>query len=127
MPTKPYHHGDLKNALIEASQALLAERGPDNFSLRADHPRGGDDPRLALREQGVEYVLFALPHPGPFRLLFRDGIDTNDAELARQANDAFMVLANGVRAAYAVAPDASLDAGQWTALVALWSTVHGYA
>src|SRR4051812_26394436 len=102
--SKPYHHGDLKNALIQAAQALLAERGADDFSLRevarragvspaapahhfgdaqglltavatlafeeltqvlrAGHARGGDDPQLALREQGVEYVQFALRHPG---------------------------------------------------------------
>jgi AcrR family transcriptional regulator len=167
MTIRPYHHGDLRNALIQAAQALLAERGADDFSLRevarragvspaapAHHfgdaqglltavatlafeelaqalrdgrARGGADPRASLREQGVEYVQFALRHPGPFRLMFRDGINKDDEQLAASANEAFMVLADGIRAAFGLAPDAPLDADQWTALVALWSAVHGYA
>ena len=167
MSTRPYHHGDLRNALIEAAQSLLAERGADDFSLREvarragvspaapahhfgdaqglltavaalafseltkalreGHARGGADPHLALREQGVEYVRFALRNPGPFRLMFRDGINKDDALLAQQANEAFAVLADGVRAAFGLAPGAALQGEHWTALVALWSAVHGYA
>ncbi len=36
-----YHHGDLRNALIEAAQALLAERGVDGFTLRECARRAG--------------------------------------------------------------------------------------
>ena len=31
---KDYHHGDLKNALVEAAAKLIVERGIDNVSLR---------------------------------------------------------------------------------------------
>lgn len=34
MPKPAYHHGDLRHALLAAAEALLAERGPDGFSLR---------------------------------------------------------------------------------------------
>jgi AcrR family transcriptional regulator len=34
MPQKPYHHGDLKNALINAGIAILAREGIDGLSLR---------------------------------------------------------------------------------------------
>lgn len=34
MPEKTYHHGDLKNALIEAGIKILAEDGMNGFSLR---------------------------------------------------------------------------------------------
>jgi AcrR family transcriptional regulator len=34
VPKPAYHHGDLRHALLQAAEALLAERGPDGFSLR---------------------------------------------------------------------------------------------
>jgi AcrR family transcriptional regulator len=34
VPKAAYHHGDLRQALLQAAEALLAERGPDGFSLR---------------------------------------------------------------------------------------------
>lgn len=34
MDEKPYHHGDLRNALIEAGIALINEKGVEQFSLR---------------------------------------------------------------------------------------------
>lgn len=162
-----YHHGDLRQALIDATESLLAERGPEAFSLRevarragvspaapAHHfgdagglltavatlgfdglaqalregeARGGRNPRKRLREQGVRYVEFALRYPGRFRLMFRDGLLNNDAELKRSGNAAFSVLENGVRAAFGLAPGKPVTGKAWTALLALWSVVHGFA
>jgi AcrR family transcriptional regulator len=34
MVAKPYHHGDLRRALIEASISLIGESGPDALTLR---------------------------------------------------------------------------------------------
>jgi AcrR family transcriptional regulator len=34
MIEKPYHHGDLRRALIDASIALIGESGPDGLTLR---------------------------------------------------------------------------------------------
>lgn len=41
MIEKPYHHGDLKQALVDAGIALLEEVGPEGLSLRAIAARVG--------------------------------------------------------------------------------------
>jgi AcrR family transcriptional regulator len=38
---KPYHHGDLRSALLTAAEAELAERGVEGFSLRSVAKRAG--------------------------------------------------------------------------------------
>jgi AcrR family transcriptional regulator len=38
---KPYHHGDLRQALLEAAEAELMEKGVTGFSLRACARRAG--------------------------------------------------------------------------------------
>ena len=38
---RTYHHGDLRHALIEATESLLAEKGPEGFSLREVARRAG--------------------------------------------------------------------------------------
>lgn len=39
-----YHHGDLRDALIQAADALLAERGLEGFTLRETARRAGVSP-----------------------------------------------------------------------------------
>jgi AcrR family transcriptional regulator len=41
MDDKPYHHGDLRSALLAAAEAELAERGVESFSLRSVAKRAG--------------------------------------------------------------------------------------
>ncbi|MBX3635002.1 MAG: TetR/AcrR family transcriptional regulator [Rubrivivax sp.] len=163
----PYHHGALRQALIGATEDLLAELGPEAFSLRevarragvspaapAHHfgdaaglltavaslgfaeltrslregdARGGADALAALREQGVEYVAFALRRPGLFRLMFRQGRLREDAELEQHAQASYGVLAEGVRRAAGVRSAAAMRPAHWQAVTALWSLVHGYA
>jgi AcrR family transcriptional regulator len=161
-----YHHGALREALIEASESLLAERGVEGFSLRevarrsgvspaapahhfgdaagllaavatlafdgltaalvAGNARGGADPVARLREQGVGYVGFALRHPGRFGLMFRAGLQKDEA-FERSAHAAFQALEQAVRDLYAVPATAPLAPEQWNALVSVWSVVHGFA
>jgi AcrR family transcriptional regulator len=161
-----YHHGALRQALIEATESLLAERGVEGFSLRevarrsgvapsapahhfgdaagllnavatlafdgltealnAGNARGGDDPVARLREQGIGYVGFAMRHPGRFNLMFRHTGHADDA-LRASARAAFLVLENGVRDLYGLAPGAPLAPEQSRALLAIWSVVHGFA
>lgn len=40
-PARPYHHGDLRTALLAAAEAELAERGVEGFSLRQVAKRAG--------------------------------------------------------------------------------------
>jgi AcrR family transcriptional regulator len=44
MEGRAYHHGALRQALIEAAQAVIAERGVDGFSLRETARRAGVSP-----------------------------------------------------------------------------------
>ena len=41
MTQRPYHHGDLRNALLEAARAILEEKGLAALSLRAVARRAG--------------------------------------------------------------------------------------
>jgi AcrR family transcriptional regulator len=38
---RPYHHGDLRRALLEAAEEELTERGPEGFTLRGCAKRAG--------------------------------------------------------------------------------------
>jgi len=68
-PAGPYHHGNLKGALLNAAAALIAEAGPQSFTLRE-----------AARRAGVS-------HNAPYRH-FRD----KDALLASVAAQGFARL-----------------------------------
>lgn len=48
----PYHHGDLRAALIHATEALLVEKGPDAFSLREVARRAGVSPAAPAHHFG---------------------------------------------------------------------------
>ena len=80
--TREYHHGDLRNALIQAGLAILAEEGTHALSLRA-----------AARRSGVS-------HAAPYRH-FAD----KEALLAAIAEQGFNTLAASVRAAIVRFPD----------------------
>jgi AcrR family transcriptional regulator len=47
MAGRPYHHGDLRNALLDAAEALIRERGADGWSLREATGRVGVSPSAA--------------------------------------------------------------------------------
>ncbi len=44
MSTKPYHHGDLRQALLDATLGLIEENGPQGFTLRAAARKAGVTP-----------------------------------------------------------------------------------
>jgi len=97
---RPYHHGDLRAALLDAADALLDQGGDGAVSLREAARMAGVSPTAAyrhfadkdallaalaarhfaqfgqalggkpLREMGSAYVRFALARPGRFRLMF---------------------------------------------------------
>lgn len=48
----PYHHGDLRAALIAATEVLLAERGVEGFTLREVARRAGVSPAAPLHHFG---------------------------------------------------------------------------
>jgi AcrR family transcriptional regulator len=50
--SRSYHHGALRPALIEAAEALIAERGLDRFSLRETARRAGVSPAAPAHHFG---------------------------------------------------------------------------
>jgi AcrR family transcriptional regulator len=76
MPHRPYHHGKLREALLQGAVRVIAELGPDAFTLRE-----------VARRAGVS-------HNAPYRH-FRD----KDALLAAVAAQGFRELTRAMRAA----------------------------
>jgi AcrR family transcriptional regulator len=58
-PRDGYHHGALREALIEASEAVLAERGVEGFSLREVARRSGVSPAAPAHHFGDANGLLA--------------------------------------------------------------------
>jgi AcrR family transcriptional regulator len=58
-PERGYHHGDLKNALLETALRLVAERGPEGFSLREAARDVGVSPGAAYRHFADKSTLLA--------------------------------------------------------------------
>ena len=88
LPAKPaYHHGDLRNALIQSGIALLAELGPERISLRELAKRAG------------------VSHNAPYQH-FPD----REALLAAIAEEGYALLLQGMRAAAGTPQDGHLNA-----------------
>lgn len=49
---RPYHHGDLREKLVSATEALILERGVDGFSLREVARRAGVSPAAPAHHFG---------------------------------------------------------------------------
>jgi hypothetical protein len=141
-PRKPYHHGSLRSALIEASIALAREGGPDRVILREAARAAGVShsaayPRHRLRAVGTAYIQFALAEPGLFRTAFTSHPATSgdtpndratgglDREDTSDVTEPFEVLGQVLDEAQAVG---LLDPRRRPgAEIAVWSAVHGLA
>ena len=77
-PARPYHHGNLKQALLEAAVQLIAETGPRGFTLREAARRAGvshnapyrhfrdrDDLLAAVATDGFDRLTRAMARAGP--------------------------------------------------------------
>jgi AcrR family transcriptional regulator len=56
---KQFHHGDLRNALLAASRKLVAQAGPESFSLREASRAAGVSPNAAYRHFADKNALLA--------------------------------------------------------------------
>ncbi len=78
-PTRPYHHGDLYNALLDAATELAREGGPDAVVLRGAARQVGVSHNAGYRHFASRDVLLeAVAHRGLARLA-----DTVDAVIER--------------------------------------------
>lgn len=83
-PPKPYHHGDLRSALLQAAEAELAARGIEAFSLRSVAKRAGVSHAAPAHHFGdANGLLTALAAEG-----FRQFLAAQSAREAKAAPDA---------------------------------------
>ena len=98
-PARPYHHGNLRAGLLEAAEAVLAERGAHGLTLR-------DVARAAGVSHGAPYHHFA---------------SLNEL-LAAVAERGFVILGDAMAEAVAVPDTRAIDVGL---ALAGWSLAHG--
>ncbi len=83
-PREAYHHGTLRDALIAATEALIAERGAQGFSLREVARRSGVSPAAPAHHFGDAAGLLA----AVATLAFDQLTEALEAGNARGGNDA---------------------------------------
>ena len=151
-PTRPYHHGDLRPALLRAAVEAIGQAGPAAMSLREVARRAGVSHAAAAYHFGDKAGLLTAVAAQGYRML------TDELRSAREARDflevgvAYVRFAVSHRAHFEVMyrPElyrrddaqvsearaatemllygtASPDAGQLAAGAAAWSLVHGLA
>lgn len=154
---KPYHHGDLRAALLVAGEVELAEKGVEGFSLRSVAKRAGVSHAAPAHHFGdAQGLLTALAAEGfrrfqatidaredgatdPGDRAIRAGLGYLDFALARPA--LFRLIFSSAKPDYAsdeliAASRAAYDhlvglvaalGGEETDVVALWAAAHGIA
>jgi AcrR family transcriptional regulator len=157
MSEKPYHHGDLRAALLAAAEAELTEKGVEGFSLRSVAKRAGVSHAAPAHHFGdTNGLLTALAAEGFTR--FQDTLDAREVgasdarERAVRAGLGYLEFAQARPALFrlifsSARPDfASADliaasgraydhlvglvtvlGGGETDVIALWATSHGIA
>jgi AcrR family transcriptional regulator len=82
MPKKrPYHHGNLRQALLEAATRLVAEAGPTGFTLREVARRAGVSHNAPYRHFRDKDELLAAVAAQGFRELKRAMLDTSKSQI----------------------------------------------
>jgi AcrR family transcriptional regulator len=157
MTEKPYHHGDLRAALLAAAEAELAEKGVEGFSLRSVAKRAGVSHAAPSHHFGdTNGLLTALAAEGFTR--FQDMLDAREVgavdardravragfgylEFALTRPALFRLVFSSARPDYAstdliTAANRAYDhlvglvtvlGGGETDVIALWATSHGIA
>src|ERR1700735_159021 len=150
---RPYHHGDLSRALVDAARRILEAEGAAALSLRAVAREAGVSPAapyhhfkdqtealgdaicaaranepnvgVALSEIGVTYVTFARENPALYRLMYDTVRDrTAMPEHAKQEDSGY----SQVQEALIEAGADPLDERELElATIASWCAVHGLA
>jgi AcrR family transcriptional regulator len=74
---RPYHHGDLRSALLAAAESVIGERGVDGFSLRETARRAGVSPAAPAHHFGDARGLLTALAAEAFRK-FGDSLEAAD-------------------------------------------------
>ena len=152
-PTRPYHHGNLRPALLHAAAETITEAGPAAMSLREVARRAGVSHAAAAYHFGDKAGLLTAIAAQGYRMLAEDLRNAREARRGLlEMGVAYVRFAVRHRAHFEVMyqpglyrPDdaeirearaataallygsASPDAGQLAAGAAAWSLVHGIA
>src|ERR1700750_2993966 len=80
---RPYHHGDLRRALVEAARRLLESEGPTALSLRAVAREAGVSPAAPYHHfKDKAELLDAVAHEG-WELLEQQMAEAKDKAVGR--------------------------------------------
>lgn len=103
---RPYHHGDLRTALVAAAEAVLTERGIEGFSLRETARRAGVSPSAPAHHfRDARGLLTALAVTA-----FRDLADALEAAAAAASGrDAKIIALGRAYVAFAIGSPARFD------------------
>lgn len=120
----PAHHfGGAAGLLSEVAVLGFQELAKN---LQVDASQG--TPTQRLRRQGMGYVRFAMTYPGRFQLMFRRDLLSPDHPALHEAGGrALLLLEETIRAIRSIPDQQQLDPQAQAALLATWSTVHGFA
>jgi AcrR family transcriptional regulator len=152
-PARPYHHGDLRAALLRAAVEAIGQAGPAGMSLRDVARRAGVSHAAAAYHFGDKAGLLTAVAAQGYRMLTQELQNARDSRRGfLEVGVAYVRFAVSHRAHFEVMyrpelyrPDdaevrearagaavllygtASPDAGQLAAGAAAWSLVHGLA
>ena len=152
-PARPYHHGDLRAALLRAAVDAIGQAGPSGMSLRDVARRAGVSHAAAAYHFGDKAGLLTAVAAQGYRMLTQELQNARDSGRGfLEVGVAYVRFAVSHRAHFEVMyrpelyrPDdaevrearagaavllygtASPDAGQLAAGAAAWSLVHGLA
>lgn len=86
-----YHHGALKEALVDAARSLIAERGPDGFTLLEAARMAGVSPAAPYRHfKDRQDLIIEVARRG--FALFADRLETAWAEEGADRDAAFLAM-----------------------------------
>jgi AcrR family transcriptional regulator len=151
-PTRPYHHGDLRPALLRAAVDAIGQTGPAAMSLREVARRAGVSHAAAAYHFGDKAGLLTAVAAQGYRMLTEKLRDARDTGSFLEVGVAYVRFAVTDRAHFEVMYRPELyrpddpevrqaraaaavflyrtdlpDAGQLAAGAAAWSLVHGLA
>ncbi len=137
-----YHHGNLKEALLQAALNLIAQKGAAGFTF-ADAARmagvspaapyqawddGRPDTVTAFERVGKAYLAFAREEPAFYSAMFESGVPVDaDPTLMAASERAFAILRAAAERLAALAPPGMPRPPAMMMALHIWSMSHGVA
>ena len=94
-PRGNYHHGDLRHAVLEAAVTILAELGPEGFTLREAARRIGVSHRAVYRHFEDKLAVLSVVAEEGYRALATDMREAIERSGAVEPADRLIALAEG--------------------------------